>query len=353
VIATTQHEEKKVEILALDGEDGFRDAELQNSAPLHFQDVIDKLSHGGILEMAVNDSHGQRTDNNMFPEGIRLGVFMPLLVQNRLVGVISFGYQDLEAYTLERTALAQQVANSLAVALQQALLLSQVIASGERLQELAQRVIAAQEAERLRISRELHDESGQVLTALKVQLEILKADLSPAMDDIREQLTDSIALADNIMKTLRALAHGLRPPVTDALGLEIIIGDLCQDFGKRVGLKIDYTPEVLPDLTDVIKITLYRFTQEALTNIARHAQAKNVQVQFHRVDSSLTLTIQDDGVGFDLPNSTRGMGLESMGERLELVGGNLEILTQPGQGTHLNACVPIGEVSLEAKKERI
>jgi signal transduction histidine kinase len=76
-------------------------------------------------------------------------------------------------------------------------------------------------------------------------------------------------------------------------------------------------------------------------------------VQFHCIDSTLALTIQDDGVGFDLPSSTRGMGLESMGERLELVGGNMKIQSQPGQGTYLTAFVPIGDVSLESEKERI
>jgi ABC-type amino acid transport substrate-binding protein/two-component sensor histidine kinase len=218
------------------------------------------------------------------------------------------------------------------------------------LKTLAKKLITAQEDERQHIARELHDESGQMLTALNIQLEMIQASLPTERHALRESITDANVLLKTTMQDLRNLAHGLRPPVLDTLALELVIEDLCRDFCDRVNLQLEYQSDSIPELSEIARVVLYRFVQEALTNIAKHAQAQTVQVELRHQAGRVSLQIADDGVGFD-PNQiqARGMGLESMRERLELIAGSLETQSQPGQGTHLTTSIPV-ERNLEEEK---
>ena len=223
----------------------------------------------------------------------------------------------------------------------------------ETMQNLAKKVITAQEDERKYISRELHDQSGQVLTALNIQLDMISNSLPEEMDTIRTQMGDANQLLKTAMKDLRSLAHGLRPPLLDTFGIDVVLEELCHDFGNRINLKIDYQAEEIPKMVESTKISLYRFTQEALTNIAKHAQAKLVQVNLYQQDPDVILKIQDDGIGFDSRNtSSLGMGLENMTERLKLVGGKLEIESRLEQGTRLTAYIPITDSYIKRREEQ-
>ena len=223
----------------------------------------------------------------------------------------------------------------------------------ETMQNLAKKVITAQEDERKYISRELHDQSGQVLTALNIQLDMISASLPEDLDTIRTQIIDANQLLKTAMKDLRSLAHGLRPPLLDTFGIDVVLKELCHDFGNRINLKIDYQAEEIPVMIKSTKVSLYRFTQEALTNIAKHAQAKHVQVNLYQQDTDVILKIQDDGIGFDSRNtSSLGIGLENMTERLKLVGGKLEINSRLEQGTKLTACIPIADSYIKRREEQ-
>jgi signal transduction histidine kinase len=222
-----------------------------------------------------------------------------------------------------------------------------------RLRWLTQQIVTAQEEERHRLSRELHDEAGQALTALTINLDLIQADLPVEADPLRQRIAEAAALTEATMDRIRLLAQDLRPPALDAVGLIPTLEGFCQDFGARTQLHIDYANAELPTLPDAVNISLYRFLQEALTNVAKHANANQVQVALCYDGATVSLSVEDDGQGFDSDkratmsdlDQPAGMGLLGMQERLDLLGGWLEIESQPGRGTHLVACVPWKEAT--------
>jgi signal transduction histidine kinase len=215
----------------------------------------------------------------------------------------------------------------------------------DAIQKLAKRVVAAQEEERHRISRELHDEAGQALTALKIGLELIQGEISGS-EAVQASLNEIIALADQTRDRIRHLARGLRPPALDTLGLSLTLEDFCRTFARQTQLAIEFQASSLPELSDAQNICLYRCLQEALTNVARHAVARKVSVKLWCDESAVHLSVTDDGIGFDgrtsdpTRNHLPGLGLLGMQERLELLGGWLEIQSQPEQGTAIIAHLP-------------
>ena len=218
------------------------------------------------------------------------------------------------------------------------------------IQKLAKRVVAAQEEERQRISRELHDEAGQALTALKIGLELIQGEIT-ADDAVQGSLDEIIALADQTRDRIRQLARGLRPPALDTLGLSLTLEDFCRTFARQTQLAIEYHSTAAPKLSDAQNICLYRCLQEALTNVARHAGARKVAVKLWCDETAVHLSVVDDGVGFEMeisaasPNRSPGLGLLGMRERLELLGGGLEIQSRPAQGTRITAHLPLESVA--------
>jgi len=213
----------------------------------------------------------------------------------------------------------------------------------EKLRGLTWKLVNAQEEERQRLSRELHDEAGQALTALKISLELIYPDLPKNLDDVRTRVQEAIQLTGVTMERIRSLAHTLRPPALDALGLNRTIGDYCRSFARKTGLEIKYQGQVLPKLPEEIQISFYRFLQEALTNIAKHAEAKNVSVELSYDQQVVSLFIEDDGRGFetsDYLDKGNGIGLMGMKERIDLLGGRMDFQSTPGEGTLLVARVP-------------
>jgi two-component system sensor histidine kinase UhpB len=256
-----------------------------------------------------------------------------------------------DAFTLEDERLLMILAAQAGLAIENAQLFdsqrrARLIAElqRERLRILADRVVTAQEEERLRISRELHDEAGQSLTSLKISLDLIRTGLPPGLDALRDRLADLAQLTGDTMETLRTLAHDLRPPGLDAFGLNIAMEGLCHDFSNRTNLSLEYQGIEIPALPTTIALSMYRFAQEALTNIAKHADANQVIVQLTQENGNIRLSIADNGRGFKYdPESlgSNGIGLVSMQERIDLIGGVLEITTAPGLGTRLVATVPL------------
>lgn len=208
------------------------------------------------------------------------------------------------------------------------------------LHDLANRVVSAQEDERRRVSRELHDEAGQALTALKISLELIRGDMELDPNSTDAALGDAIALVDETREQVRRLAHGLRPPALDVGGIAVALDQLARDFSSRTRIEVDRTDIALVEVSEPIAICLYRVMQEALTNAAAHASAHRVTVRlFETVDETVRLEIADDGPGMRDP-VTPGIGLIGMRERVELLGGRLEI--DGRVGTHVVAELPRG-----------
>jgi signal transduction histidine kinase len=154
-------------------------------------------------------------------------------------------------------------------------------------------------------------------------------------------------MVDATMDDIRQLAQGLRPPALDTVGLDATLAGFCSDFGRRTRLKVAYQGQEVPRLPEPVSITLYRFLQEALTNVARHANADQVRVVLQQDAEAISLAVADDGRGFDAqrwmssPGNGSRMGLAGMWERLRSLDGSLEVESQPGQGTRLAAHIPL------------
>ena len=211
----------------------------------------------------------------------------------------------------------------------------------EKLSEMAERLVSAQEEERLRISRELHDDLGQALTTHLLAIRNLQGDLSIPVVTMFESLENLYQQSYEIFVKIRRLAHDLRPPVLDTLGLKLSLETYCREFTARTHLPITLEIDpALPDFIDVYNVILYRVLQEALTNIAKHAQASRVWVELNVEDSTINLVVQDNGRGLQ-PTENKGIGITGMQERLSLVGGKLLLHSPSEGGTILSASLPM------------
>ncbi len=189
--------------------------------------------------------------------------------------------------------------------------------------ESARRASLGQEAERRRLAAELHDEIGQNLTAVIIQLDRLAKRVP---DACRDELLEAAATARASLDEVRGLARRLRPEVLDALGLGPALGNLCDRLANRTGLAISYSLDSqLPPLPEDVQLVIYRVTQESLTNVVRHAHADRAEVRLSNVDGHFELSVSDDGVGFPDAIARSDGGLRSMRERAVLVGGTVDI----------------------------
>jgi signal transduction histidine kinase len=215
----------------------------------------------------------------------------------------------------------------------------------ENIRRMAEHVVAAQEEERQRISRELHDDLGQALTTHLIALRNLQQDLSLPRQTLFERLQALYDQSYEIFVKIRGIARDLRPPVLDALGLIVAMQTYCTEFTRRTHLPVIFEAEDgLPELPDAYNITLYRTLQEALTNVIKHAHASQVWVDLSMDDDQITLTIQDNGIGFGSEQSgSNGIGLAGLRERITIAGGTLTVTSTPKRGTILSAQFPIVE----------
>jgi signal transduction histidine kinase len=209
------------------------------------------------------------------------------------------------------------------------------------------KVIEAQEAERARVSRDLHDDIGQALTSVLLGLRLVDANVHDPTGDIgetRRRLDDLRGLATDALRRSRQLAFNLRPTVLDDIGLVPALERLTTDLAAGSGLTIELIDQ-LPDgdrLPPAIEITAYRVTQEALTNVVRHADASAASVILTNVGNSVQVVVSDDGRGFDVETQPQGLGLAGMAERVALAGGQLTVSARLGYGTTVMFEAPVG-----------
>jgi signal transduction histidine kinase len=218
--------------------------------------------------------------------------------------------------------------------------------SRQELERLSRRLVDAQEAERRSISRELHDEVGQTLGALLVDIGHL-SNLLPAEDRItQEQIGRIKKAAETAVKSIRDIALLLRPPMLDDLGLVPALEWQARETSRRGEMEVEvHAEELKGDLPDEVKVGIYRLVQEALQNAATHAHAKNATVLLKRERDSVVVEIIDDGKGFQ-PERTRGMGILGMEERVRQLGGELAIRSTLGKGSAVHAELPIDDKGL-------
>lgn len=270
-----------------------------------------------------------------------LGV--PLVANNRVIGMYCLTKNTPGFYGESHLELAETLASQTAAAIQSAWLFEKVAEGRAHLQSLSRQLVEAQEKERASVSRELHDEAGQSLTALKVGLHLLekKAGDPAAVKASAAALNKQV---EGIMVALHRLASNLRPASLDHVGLEAAVRQMVDALGGQDGPKVEFEggqlrTTRLPEFTET---QLYRIVQEAVSNAMRHSRATSVSVFLGRRDGLIVAIIEDDGIGFDPVLAFHGgrLGLVGMRERAEMLGGKLVIESVEGKGTTIFAEVP-------------
>ncbi len=219
----------------------------------------------------------------------------------------------------------------------------------DQLRLLSGRIMASQEKERTAIARELHDELGQILTALRMDAVWMKERLKESDPGIAERALTMCGLIDKSIKDVRSIAIRLRPGVLDDLGLVDALEWLTADFENRSSITCVFEHENVPALNETVSTAAYRICQEALTNIARYAEATRVSVVLRAEKNRVSLSVRDDGKGFDTANlaESEGIGIAGMRERATLADGSLEVISEHGKGCHVLLKVPIEKESKE------
>ena len=216
-------------------------------------------------------------------------------------------------------------------------------AAEKELRRLSRQLVQAQEEERKTISRELHDEVGQMLTALRMELKSLQELRTVPGAEFDEHVNGAKTLTEQSLRALKDMAMGLRPSMLDDLGLGSAVQWQARQFSKHTGIPVNVQVDGIPaDLPERHRTCVYRMVQEALTNTARHAQAKTIDVSVSAQDGQLAVAVKDDGVGFD-PAAVRGAGLGLIGmqERVMELRGELRLASHAGKGTAVSATIPL------------
>lgn len=244
-------------------------------------------------------------------------------------------------WEVNEMALLRGMGNLAVQAITKARLFAEVLQNQDQLKTLSRRLVEVQEAERRHIARELHDEVGQVLTAVKINLQVLRR--QPALQAHSHQLDENIESVQRALEQVRSLSLDLRPSILDDLGLSAALEWYAPRLMKVADVELELTlPSNSPRWSPTIEITCFRVAQEALTNILRHANARKVWIEVRYSPEHVQMSVRDDGRGFE-PDSARrramrsgsSVGLLSMAERVALAGGHLDIESLPGQGASI------------------
>jgi signal transduction histidine kinase len=234
---------------------------------------------------------------------------------------------------------------------EQGRLLAQSRGMQQQLRRLSHQILHAQEEERRRISRDLHDEVTQILTGINIHLHALarKAKVNP--EGLDHEILQTQRLVEKSVVIVHQFARELRPPALDDLGLSVSLHSYLDEYMKRTGLKVHFTTFTsgrIEKLNSAMRTVFYRVAQEALLNVAQHANASQVKVSLQKLAGAVQLEITDDGKSFEVnqvlhTKKNKRLGLIGMQERVEMVGGRFKIVSAPGLGTTVQARIPLSK----------
>ena len=300
------------------------------------------------------------TRSVVIKEGLRAFTSVPLRSKNKVLGVMNIASHKVRRFTAEDIRLLNNIGNQIAVAIENAKLYNEVQRKEEIRGEVLNLVISTQEEERKRIARGLHDETSQALTSLAVNLEAVIAILPSDADEAKAKLRGVQALAVKTLDEIHKVIYELRPTLLDDLGLVAAVEWYAENYLEAAGIKVHVETDGLERrLPAQIETALFRIIQEAATNIIRHANAGKTSLSLEFSETSVAVHIKDDGKGFDLDevmrtkDSGRGLGLLSMQERAELMGGHLSIRSRPGLGTRIAVKIPIAQEVADGRDKGI
>ncbi len=301
-----------------------------------------QMLRGGQLEAAVNVIHCERLEQAGWE--VPRHVTVPLRTAGGVIGVMNLVLPRRRTLTSRELATLSAIGDQIGLAAERARLYEEVRAKEVMRGELLQKLITAHEDERRRIARELHDEAGQALTALILNLEVAERSAAPPE---QQRLSRLRAIAEDTLRELRKMIYDLRPTILDDLGLAAAIRWYVKEHVEPQGLQVDLALTGLDErMPHHIETAVFRIVQEALTNILKHADARRAWVAVTLSDGQVRLSVADDGRGFDpqaVPRAGdgRGLGLMGMQERTELLGGTWKITSRPQAGTRIEAVIPV------------
>lgn len=212
----------------------------------------------------------------------------------------------------------------------------------EKLKRTILRTITIQEDERRRISQDLHDDLGQSLTALILSLKSIDGRLATEQEEVGTSLKNAIRNVENLMRQIRLVLYQLRPPALDTLPLPNALESFCSSFAQLTGLHVDFSSATdLPPIPPLQATALYRLVQEGLNNAAKHARATAVWVNLDYADGEVSVSVEDNGHGFDPLKIRTGLGLQSIRDRFTMLNGTLDVESVVGKGTRLFGALPL------------
>jgi signal transduction histidine kinase len=288
-------------------------------------------------------SLGSPSTQEVLAKGFRSSLSVPIVIQDELIGILNLLAYKPSIYTSEHVEIAREVAGHLGITIQQARLFDQLSINREQLQALSQRLLEIQEAERRKIARELHDEVGQVLTGVRLTLEMSS---QVSNDNVGENIRQAHALVVELMERVSRLSLELRPALLDDLGLLPTLLWFLDRYFSQTNVRVIFKHSGLENRRFVpeIETAAYRIVQESLTNVARHAKAKDAKLALWFDHGVLGIQIEDEGIGFNqdaVLSAGYAGGILGMRERVSLLCGKLTIESVEGLGTRLLAEIPV------------
>lgn len=270
-----------------------------------------------------------------------IGLVLPLTHQGELVGALCLAPRGPgEDFSPEDRRLLRDLATQAGAAAHAVRLTAALRTSLENLRRSRERLVAAQEEERRRIQRDLHDGLGPVLASMRLRLEACLDAEQEARPVLFQELERLYELVGQATADIRRLVYDLRPPVLDQLGLVAALRQHCDRVGRETGIAVCFEADDMLRIPAAAEVALLRVAQEALVNVSKHAQATQVDVQLGWSGGDLVLSIRDDGVGFEADGHEEGTGIGSMRERAEALGGRLCLDSWPGTGTKVTVYIP-------------
>ena len=283
-------------------------------------------------------------------EPLRSAMGAPLIVEGQFIGAVSVGSTKRRQFTEDELDLLRLLADRVAPPIERSRLFEQIRGHRKRLEALSHRLLTVQEEERRHLAIELHDQLGQMYTALKIKLDSIQRGLQDKAASA--QLGEAIAIVHDAAAAVRDLALDLRPAMLDDLGLIPALRWYADRFARETGVSLHLQLDGLPAVDTAQGTVFFRIAQEALTNVARHASARNVWLDARISADTLQLTVRDDGVGFNVPaarqRALRGesLGLLGMEERVSLMSGTLRVTSAPNAGTTVRAIIPVAKAEV-------
>ncbi len=328
---------------------------IENDAIPHFKSILED-TQCSCQEALIQDTTSQHAEIRQCKRLLSINglnhinshITIPLSTRDQQLGVINLLCENDIVINPEDMDLLTSIGSQISEIVSNAWLHLKLVEKEASRQLLLKSLVEAQEEERRRLARELHDGAGQTLTSLLVRLKMIenKAILPQVKSDLQLMQT----LVSDTIEQIRTLAHQLRPAALEEFGLPVALEALVEDMVNQESLQASCDCRVMRDeIPNEIEAVLYRIAQEGLTNVVRHSQASHLNLIVEKNGQDFLLTIEDDGIGFDptalgTKNGKRHLGLISMKERAEMLGGGFDVYTAPGKGTLIRVSIPTGDI---------